>query len=57
MIGMAFPSFFLGNLLIKWLAVDLGWFDPMSGLVSSNLPQDASGGCASEICCGIWCCR
>lgn len=42
MIGMAFPSFFLGNLLIKWLAVDLGWFDPMSGLVSSNLPQDAS---------------
>lgn len=43
MIGMAFPSFFLGNLLIKWLAVDLGWFDPMSGLVSSNLPQDVSG--------------
>ena len=42
MIGMAFPSFFLGNLLIKWLAVDLGWFDPMGGLVSSNLPQDAS---------------
>lgn len=42
MIGMAFPSFFLGNLLIKWFAVDLGWFDPMSGLVSSNLPQDAS---------------
>ena len=27
MIGMAFPSFFLGNLFIKWFAVDLGWFD------------------------------
>lgn len=43
MIGMAFPSFFLGNLLIKWLAVDLGWFDPMGGLISSNLPQGVSG--------------
>lgn len=42
MIGIAFPSFFLGNLLIKWLAVDLGWFDPMGGLVSSNLPDTAS---------------
>jgi peptide/nickel transport system permease protein len=42
MICMAFPSFFLGNLLIKWLAVDLGWFDPMGGLISSDLPQNAS---------------
>ncbi|MGN0817742.1 MAG: ABC transporter permease [Candidatus Coproplasma sp.] len=42
MIGMAFPSFFLGNMLIKWFAVDLGWFD-IGGLVSSNLPLDASG--------------
>ncbi len=31
MIGIAFPSFFLGNLLIKWFAVDLGWF-PISGM-------------------------
>ncbi|MGN0807884.1 MAG: ABC transporter permease [Candidatus Coproplasma sp.] len=26
MVGIAFPSFFLGNILIKWFAVDLGWF-------------------------------
>lgn len=38
---MAFPSFFLGNMLIKWLAVDWGWFE-MGGLVSSSLPQDAN---------------
>ncbi len=31
MVGIAFPSFFLGNLLIKWFAVDLGWFET-SGL-------------------------
>ena len=31
---MAFPSFFLGNMVIKWFAVDLGWF-PSGGL--SNL--------------------
>ncbi|MDE6001388.1 MAG: ABC transporter permease, partial [Clostridia bacterium] len=37
---MAFPSFFLGNMLIKWLAVDWGWFE-MGGLVSPSLPQDA----------------
>ncbi len=37
MVGIAFPSFFLGNLLIKWLAVDLGWFDPMGGLNTSGL--------------------
>lgn len=28
MVGIAFPSFFLGNLFIKWFAVDLGWFPP-----------------------------
>lgn len=28
---MAFPSFFLGNMFIKWFAVDLGWF-PTGGL-------------------------
>lgn len=33
MVGIAFPSFFLGNLLIKWFAVDLGWFET-SGLNS-----------------------
>lgn len=43
MICMAFPSFFLGNLFIKWFAVDLGWFDPTGGLVSSNLPQNVGG--------------
>ena len=42
MIGISFPSFFLGNMLIKWFAVDLGWFDPMSGLESLDIPKDAS---------------
>lgn len=37
---MAFPSFFLGNILIKWFAVDLGWFE-LGGLHSASLPQDA----------------
>ncbi len=41
MIGISFPSFFLGNLLIKWFAVDLGWFE-IGGLVSSSLPHDAN---------------
>ncbi len=27
MIGIAFPTFFLGNLMIKWFSVDLGWFE------------------------------
>ncbi len=38
---MAFPTFFLGNLFIKWFSEDLGWF-PISG-ISSNLPSNASG--------------
>ena len=35
MIGMAFPTFFLGNLMIKWFAVDLGWF-PSVGLPTNS---------------------
>lgn len=42
MILMAFPSFFLGNLFIKWFAVDLGWFD-INGLHSTNLPVGVGG--------------
>lgn len=41
MIGISFPSFFFGRLMIKFFALDLGWF-PVSGIVSSNLPVDAS---------------
>lgn len=41
MIAMAFPSFFLGNLFIKWFAVDLGWFE--SGGLNSSLPITATG--------------
>ena len=36
MIGMAFPTFFLGNLFIKWFALDLGWF-PVTGLIDMGL--------------------
>lgn len=32
MIGISFPSFFLGNMLVKWFASDLKLFDPMGGL-------------------------
>ncbi|MDE7162877.1 MAG: ABC transporter permease [Clostridia bacterium] len=35
MVGIAFPSFFLGNLFIKWFAVDLGWF-PTQGVGSNG---------------------
>lgn len=35
MVGIAFPSFFLGNLFIKWFAVDLGWFET-GGLQSTT---------------------
>ncbi len=38
----AFPTFFLGNLFIKWFAVDLGWFE-VGGLQSSSLPIGVSG--------------
>lgn len=36
MVGIAFPSFFLANLLIKWFAVDLGWL-PVSGMGNGGL--------------------
>ncbi len=42
MIAMAFPSFFLGNLFIKWFSVDLGLFET-GGLHSPSLPVNASG--------------
>ena len=35
MIGMSFPSFFFGSLIIKIFAVDLGWF-PVNGLESAT---------------------
>lgn len=41
MIGISFPSFFFGRLMIKFFALDLGWF-PVGGLVSSDMPVDAS---------------
>ena len=40
MVAMAFPSFFLGNLFIKWFAVDLGWFE--TGGLNSTLPITAT---------------
>lgn len=39
MVGIAFPSFFLGNLFIKWFAVDLGWFEThglTSGIIGTQ---------------------
>lgn len=41
MIGISFPSFFFGRLVIKYFAEELGWF-PVGGLVSSDLAVDAS---------------
>lgn len=41
MVGMSFPSFFFGSLLIKIFAEQLGWF-PINGLVTSTLPKDAT---------------
>ncbi len=41
MIGISFPSFFFGRLMIKYFAEDLGWF-PVGGIISSDLPLDAS---------------
>ena len=35
MIGISFPSFFFGSLVIKIFAVDLGWF-PVGGMGTSN---------------------
>lgn len=36
MIGISFPSFFFGSLMIKFFAVDLGWF-PVGGMGSSDI--------------------
>ena len=36
MIGISLPGFFLATVLIKVFAVDLGWFDPASGLQSAD---------------------
>ena len=40
MIGISFPSFFFGSIVIKIFAVELGWFE--TGGLSSNLPTNAS---------------
>ncbi len=40
MIGISFPTFFLGNLVIKWFSLDLGWL-PSGNLFSSDY-ADAS---------------
>lgn len=40
MIGISFPTFFLGSILIKFFVLDLGWF-PATGL-NSSLATDAS---------------
>ena len=40
MIGISFPTFFFGNLIIKFFAVDLGWF-PATG-INGNLPVTAT---------------
>lgn len=42
MMGISLPTFFLGAIMIKIFAVDLGWF-PVNGLTSANLPVDATG--------------
>ena len=35
MIGISLPSFFFGNILKNWLALELGWF-PSSGLLDAT---------------------
>ncbi len=40
MIGISFPTFFLGSIVIKVFSLDLGWF-PATGL-NSSLPLDAT---------------
>ncbi len=41
MIGISFPTFFLGAIVVKIFAVDLGWFEV--GGIHSSLPINASG--------------
>ncbi len=40
MIGISFPTFFLGSIVIKIFAVDLGWFEV--GGIASSMPMDAT---------------
>ncbi len=40
MIGISFPTFFLGSIVIKVFAVDLGWFE--TGGIKSTLPMTAT---------------
>ncbi len=40
MVGISFPTFFLGNIVIKIFAVDLGWFEV--GGLNSSLPVGVS---------------
>ncbi len=40
MMGISFPTFFLGSILIKFFAIDLGWFEV--GGLQSNLPTTAT---------------
>ncbi len=40
MIGISFPTFFLGSIVIKVFAVDLGWFEV--GGIQSSLPMNAT---------------
>lgn len=41
MIGISFPTFFFGSLVIKIFAVELGWFE-VGGLQSTTLPMNAT---------------
>ena len=41
MIGMSFPTFFFGSIVIKIFAVDLGWFE-VGGLHTATLPKNAT---------------
>lgn len=41
MIGISFPTFFFGSIVIKVFALDLGWFEV--GGLHSNLPTDVGG--------------
>lgn len=41
MIGISFPAFFFGSLVIKFFAVELGWFEV--GGLHSNLSNNATG--------------
>ncbi len=50
MVGIAFPSFFLGNLFIKWFAVDLGWFET-GGLASADM---MGAGAFAQFADNIW---